>query len=137
MFPGSVYSPLRILMNTAMQYTPCYIRAVVTTLGGTEFQILATVAQSSRVDYALNGPGSIPCCGKTLSCIPLHPNPLSLVPQWGPATLQLGRNVWGVKLTANLHLVPRLRMMEPYLHALPLLHGVIGPEDNLAFYIRG
>jgi hypothetical protein len=40
-----------------------------------------------------------------------------------------GKDAWGIKLTSHLHLVPRSRMVELY------LHSPIRPYANFTFYI--
>jgi hypothetical protein len=36
-----------------------------------------------------------------------------------------GQSGWGVEPTTHFHLVPRLRMLEPYLHYPIHLHGLL------------
>jgi hypothetical protein len=43
---------------------------------------------------------------------------------WVPGAFSLGVK-WGMKLTTHLHLVPRSRMVELYLHSPICLHGVV------------
>jgi hypothetical protein len=36
-----------------------------------------------------------------------------------------GENGWGLKLTTHLHLVPKSRIVELYLHSSISLHGIV------------
>jgi hypothetical protein len=44
-----------------------------------------------------------------------------------------GKAVVGVKLTTHLHLMPRSRMMELYLHSARVLNYIIKYRDNFTF----
>jgi hypothetical protein len=72
--------------------------------------------------YGLDDPGSI------LGSSRLFSSPQRPYRFWGPPSL-LSTGHWGfplgVKLTAQLQLAPRPRMVELYLHSLPRLHGVV------------
>jgi hypothetical protein len=45
--------------------------------------------------------------------------------QWVPAVISLGIKWLGREVTSYLHLVPRSRMVELYLHSLICLHGIV------------
>jgi hypothetical protein len=68
--------------------------------------------------YMLDGPGSIPGSARFLIS-PQRPDRLC-----GPLSL-LSNGYRGVKLTTHLHLVPRSRMVELYLHSPICLHSVV------------
>jgi hypothetical protein len=72
--------------------------------------------------YGLDGRGSIPGKGKKSFSNPLHPDRLR-----GPPNL-ISSAYWnysgcGVKLTAHLRLVLRIRIVDPYLHSPTRLQG--------------
>jgi hypothetical protein len=86
--------------------------------------------ESSNVTAKACGLGdrdSIPGRGKRFSSIPKSPERL-----WGPHSLLFneyrrlfpGENGRGVKLTTHLHIMPRSRVVELYLHS-PCLHGIV------------
>jgi hypothetical protein len=51
-------------------------------------------------------------------------------------TLPGGLSGRGVKLTTHLHLVPRSRKVEPYLHSPTRLHGIVlNPSKTESLYI--
>jgi hypothetical protein len=74
--------------------------------------------------YELDCRGSIPGRGRSISSTPQHTDQL-----WGPPSLLYngccGENRRRRKLTTHLHLVPRPRMVELYLHSQTRLHGVV------------
>jgi hypothetical protein len=74
-------------------------------------QSCLTIPRSIATDYMLDGRGSIP--GRDFSL--LHRV------KTGSGTYPIGRTV---KLTTHLHLVPRSKMVELYLHST-CLHGVV------------
>jgi hypothetical protein len=83
------------------------------------------MSQDSSVDigtsYGLQDRGSIPSKDSVQrgSGASQPPN------QWEPGALSLGLNGRAVKLTTNLLLVPRPRMVELYLHSPKCLHGIV------------
>jgi hypothetical protein len=77
--------------------------------------------------YGLDGRGSRQ--GKQIFSTPQHLDQL-----WGPPSLlsngyhgmySRGKSSGDVKLTTHLHLVPRSRMVELYLHSPICLHGIV------------
>jgi hypothetical protein len=74
--------------------------------------------------YGLDGWRSIPGTGKRIFFSPQHPDLI-----WGPPSL-ISSGYWrlfprGVKLTSDIFLVPRSRMVELYLHSPTHLHGMM------------
>jgi hypothetical protein len=70
--------------------------------------------------YGLDGRGSIPDMDRDFAYpAPSRPalGPTQPPVQWVPGALSLGVNGRVVKLTTHLHLVPRSRMVELYLHS--------------------
>jgi hypothetical protein len=68
---------------------------------------------------------------------PLEPTQLTI--QWVPILHPRKESGRSVKLTTHLHLVPRSRMVELYVHSSIRLHGIvlqyiIKYRDNVAFY---
>jgi hypothetical protein len=67
--------------------------------------------------------------GETFFCTPQRSEwlwgPFSLVPNGYRGFFPQGDGGRDVNLTAHLHLVPRLRTVELYLHSLIRLHGVV------------
>jgi hypothetical protein len=98
-------------------YKNVYIRQHVTPVD--------ILSQLHSQDYRLDGPGSIPSSARFFSS-PQIPNRL-----WGPPSLlsngyrglfSRGR---GVKLTTHLHLAPRSRKVELFLHSPICVRGIV------------
>jgi hypothetical protein len=69
--------------------------------------------------YGLDGQGPTPGRGKIFLFIVSRPASRTTQPsiQWVPGLISPGSSGRGVKLITNLHLVPRSRMMEVYIHS--------------------
>jgi hypothetical protein len=82
-----------------------------------------------RYGYVLNDPGSVPGRGKIFLSFVTSRSILGLTHpliQWVPGVISWGlKRLKCVKLTPRLHLVPRSRMSELYLHSPTCLHGVV------------
>jgi hypothetical protein len=88
------------------------------------FRIFIQVNGVSKAKgYGLHGRGSIAGRGKIFlfsTACRLTSRPAQPPIQWVPGAFSLG-----VKLTTHLHLLPRSRMVELYLHSLICLNGIV------------
>jgi hypothetical protein len=79
--------------------------------------------------YGLDGRGSISGRGKKFFFTPQRPDwlwdPPSLLYNWYRGHVPQGYSGLMMKLTTNLHLVPRSRMVELYLHSPIYLHSTV------------